>query len=109
MQSLLHRSRWKQVLYFSLAVISWVLPGCSRKAAQPEVTQSTLEDIYGTGRLWIKTREMGIHKCTMHGVLETQVTGMDGEPPSEETPPVDVTYTMDLWYRLKSNQTHAVV
>jgi hypothetical protein len=109
MQSLLHRSRWESTLYVLFAIFFWGLPGCLCMVQLPEVKQRTLDDIYSTGRLWLKTRELGAHKCTMYGVLETKFTDLNGKPPSEVTPPVDVVYTMDLWYRVKRNETHAMV
>ena len=107
MQRGMRKCTW-DVIYCILSVITaWVLHGCLC-AAQPQVTRRSLTDIYNSGRLWLSTRELGIHKCTMYGVFETASLDLDGKPIAD-APPKNITYTMDIWYRLKSNETHATV
>lgn len=107
MQRGMRKCTW-DVIYCILSVIrAWVLHGCLC-TAQPQVTRRSLTDIYNSGRLWLSTRELGIHKCTMYGVFETATLDLGGKS-IPDAPPINVTYTMDIWYRLKSNETHATV
>ena len=109
MQPLLHRGRRKNAPSISLVHCVLCLSlGVFTAAAVPDVTRRTMSDIYNSGRMWFSSREMGVHRCTVHGVLATKVLNLGGDV--EYSPsPVDVTYAMDLWYRLKTNETHTIV
>lgn len=105
----MYRRRWNVIYCVSCFISAWVLPGSLCTAAQPEVTRRSLTDIYNNGRLWLSTRELGIHKCTMYGIFETVSLDLAGKHFEGAPPPMNVTYTMDIWYRLKSNETHTTV